>query len=123
MLHKRNCYLAAKSCARTISKNKVDFSLIHSHFLGNGFVGARLKELYERPLVVTAHGGDVYDLPFRNDRYNTITRFVLGEADQVITVSRFIAEKLLSLGVSSSKLHVARLFSKKLEQTVRRYWI
>ena len=36
----------------------------------------------------------------------TLARFVLTEADQVITVSRFNAEKLLSLGVPSSKLHV-----------------
>jgi glycosyltransferase involved in cell wall biosynthesis len=95
-----------KSCISVISKNSVDFDLIHAHFLENGFIGAYLKNLYNKPLIVTAHGGDVYDLPFRNYWYNSLARFVLSEADEVITVSKFNAEKLLSLGVSSNKLHV-----------------
>jgi len=106
VLRKRNCYLAAKSCITALSKNKIDFSLIHAHFLENGFVGAHLKNMYEKPLVVTVHGGDVYDLPFRNYWYNSLARSVLTEADEVITVCKFNAEKLLSLGVSSDKLHV-----------------
>jgi len=106
VLWRRNCYLAAKSCVNMISKNNVDFNLMHAHFLENGFIGARLKNLYEKPLVVTAHGGDVYDLPFRDRWYNSLARYVLTEADQVITVCKFNAEKLLSLGVSSNKLHV-----------------
>jgi glycosyltransferase involved in cell wall biosynthesis len=53
-----------------------------------------------------AHGFDVYDLPFRDHWYNSMVKFVLSEADQVITVSKFNARKLLSLGVSSDKLHV-----------------
>ncbi|MCC6018711.1 MAG: glycosyltransferase family 4 protein [Candidatus Verstraetearchaeota archaeon] len=106
VLRKRNCHLAMKSCISVISKNSVDFDLIHAHFLENGFIGAYLKNLYNKPLIVTAHGGDVYDLPFRNYWYNSLARFVLSEADEVITVSKFNAEKLLSLGVSSNKLHV-----------------
>jgi glycosyltransferase involved in cell wall biosynthesis len=105
-LRRRNCYLATESCVNMISKNNVDFNLMHAHFLENGFIGARLKNLYEKPLVVTAHGGDVYDLPFRDRWYNSLARYVLTEADEVITVSKFNAEKLLLLGVSSKKLHV-----------------
>jgi len=106
VLRRRNYYLAAKSCVSMISKNHVDFSLIHAHFLENGFIGAFLKNMYGKPLVVTAHGGDVYYLPFRDRWYNSLARFVLNEADRVITVCKFNAEKLLSLGVSSDKLHV-----------------
>jgi glycosyltransferase involved in cell wall biosynthesis len=105
-MRRRNYYLAAKSCVSMISKNRVDFSLIHTHFLGNGFIGAYLKNKYGKPLVVTAHGGDVYDLPFRDRWYNSLARFVLAEADQVITVCKFNAEKLLSLGISSNKLYI-----------------
>lgn len=105
-LRKRNCYLATRSCIKALSKNAIDFSLIHAHFLEKGFVGASLKSLCGKPLVVTAHGGDVYDLPFRNSWYKILARYVLSEADQVITVSQFNAKKLLSLGVSSNKLHV-----------------
>lgn len=103
---KRNCYLATQSCIKALSKNAINFSLVHAHFLGSGFIGAALKSLSGTPLVVTAHGGDVYNLPFRNSWYNTLARYILGEADQVITVCQFNAEKLLSLGVSSNKLHV-----------------
>ena len=105
-LRKRNCYLATKSCVNVIFKNNVDFDLIHAHFLENGFIGARLKNIYEKPLVVTAHGYDVYDLPFKNRWYNSLAKLVLTEADQVITVSKSNAEKLLSLGVSPNKLHI-----------------
>jgi glycosyltransferase involved in cell wall biosynthesis len=106
LLRRRNFYLATKSCFSVISENNLDFDIIHAHFLENGFIGAHLKNIYEKPLVVTAHGGDVYDLPFRDRWYNSLAKFVLTEADQVITVSKFNARKLLSLGVSSDKLHV-----------------
>ena len=105
-LRKRNYYLATKSCIKALSKNSINFSLIHAHFLENGFIGAHLKNSYGKPLVVTAHGSEVYDLPFRDRWYNSLARFVLTEVDQVITVCKFNAEKLLSLGASSKKLHV-----------------
>lgn len=105
-LRKRNCYLASRSCVKELLKSRIEFDLLHAHFLCNGFVGATLKNLSGKPFILTAHGGDVYDLPFRNDWYKALARFVLAEADQIITVSRFNAEKLLSLGVSSNKLHV-----------------
>ena len=41
--------------------------LIHAHFiLPSGFVAKELGEELGVPYVVTAHGYDVYDLPFRN---------------------------------------------------------
>jgi glycosyltransferase involved in cell wall biosynthesis len=79
---------------------------MHAHFLDNGFIGAALKNLYGKPLVVTAHGGEVYDLAFRNKWYRTLYCHVLNKADHVIAVSQFIEEKLLSLGVSPNKLSV-----------------
>lgn len=105
-LRKRNPYLAARSCIKALSQNTLNFNLIHAHFLEEGFIGANLKSLYDKPFVVTAHGGDVYDLPFRDSWYNALARYVLNEADQVITVSKSNQEKLLSLGVYPSKLHV-----------------
>lgn len=105
-LRKRNCYLATRSCIKTLSKKAINFSLIHAHFLENGIIGATLKSISGKPLVVTAHGGDVYNLPFRDSWHKNLARYILSEADQVITVSRFNAQKLLSLGVSSSKLHI-----------------
>ena len=105
-LRKRNCYLAARSCVKTFSKRYVNINLMHAHFMDYGFVGAALKSLLNRPFVVTAHGGDVYEWPFRDKWHRTLAKYVLSEADQIITVSRFNEAKLLSLGVSPNKLHV-----------------
>jgi len=104
-LRRRNCYLATRSCIRALSKSAINFSLIHAHSLENGFIGAALN-LSGKPFVVTAHGGDVYDLPFRDEWYQALARYVLSRADHVITVSQFNAKKLLSLGVSSNRLHI-----------------
>jgi len=106
ILRKRNFYFATRSCVKALSKNAINFSLIHAHFLRYGFIGATLKSISGKPLVVTGHGRDVYDLPFRDNWYKVLARYLLSKADQVITVSQFNAEKLLSLGVSSNKLHV-----------------
>jgi glycosyltransferase involved in cell wall biosynthesis len=74
--------------------------------LENGFIAASLKFIYNTPFVVTVHGGDVYDVPFRDSWHNNLARYILSEADQVITVSRFNVNKLAELGVSSKKIHV-----------------
>jgi glycosyltransferase involved in cell wall biosynthesis len=106
VVRKRNCYLTSKSCVKYVTKNRVHFDLIHAHFVENGFIGANLKRLFDKPLVVTTHGGDTYDLPFRDQWQKTLAKYILNEADRVITVSWFNKEKLLSLGISDSKLHV-----------------
>jgi glycosyltransferase involved in cell wall biosynthesis len=106
VLRKRNCYLAAKSCIKALSKSAINFSLIHAHGLENGFIAAALKNLSGKPFVVTVHGGDVYYLPFRDKWYQALARYVLSKADYVITVSQFLHIKLLSLGISSNKLRV-----------------
>lgn len=106
VIQKRNCYLISKSCISSMGEDRVNFDLIHAHFLDCGFVGAKLKALYNKPLVVTAHGGDFYDLPFKDIWYYNLARYVLNEADQVITVSKSNEQKLLLLGLSPKKIHV-----------------
>ncbi len=72
--------------------------LIHAHFVWpNGFVGAKLKEEYGIPFIITAHGYDIYDLPFRDAEWKERIEAILNVADVVITVSnsnRECAEKL-----------------------------
>ena len=114
-IRKRNCFLAARSGIKALEKTGVCFDLIHAHFLDLGFFGAAVKRQYNKPLVVTAHGGEVYDLAFRNKWYRTLYCHVLNKADHVIAVSQFIEEKLLSLGVSPNKLSViSNGFDEKL---------
>jgi glycosyltransferase involved in cell wall biosynthesis len=106
ILRRRNPYIASKSCEHTISKQKINFNLIHAHFLENGFIGAQLKAKFGVPLIVTAHGVDVYDLPFRNDLYNLLIRYVINKADYIITVSQSNKDKLLSLGAKPKKVRL-----------------
>ena len=78
-----------KSVCKTIRQNQVQPpSLVHSHFLwSSGYVGKRLKEEYDVPFIVTGHGYDVYDLPFRSDAWRRRICDVLNSADHIITVS------------------------------------
>jgi len=77
-----------KAAENAIDVNEIHFDLVHSHFTWSaGFVGACLKEKYGVPFFVTAHGYDIYDLPFRNNYWNEKISFVLNSADHIITVS------------------------------------
>ena len=78
-----------KSVQRCIKKHSIAFDLIHAHFTWSaGYVGSKLKETYAVPFIITAHGMDIYELPFRNPFYQkTITR-ILNSADHIITVSQ-----------------------------------
>ncbi len=72
-----------------IQKYGTKFDLIHAHFAWSaGYVGARLKEEYSVPFVVTAHGYDIYSLPFKDDEWREKIGYVLNTADHIITVSQ-----------------------------------
>jgi glycosyltransferase involved in cell wall biosynthesis len=71
-----------------IKKNNLRFDLIHTHFTWpSGYVGAKLKEKYHVPFIVTAHGYDIYDLPFKDNYWRSKIEYVLNSADAIITVS------------------------------------
>jgi glycosyltransferase involved in cell wall biosynthesis len=78
-----------KSVKKTIAENNLSFDIIHSHFTWSaGYAGARLKEETGVPFIVTAHGQDIYSLPFKNEFWREKIRFVLNTADFIITVSQ-----------------------------------
>jgi len=91
-----------------ITKEKIDFDIIHSHFIfPAGYVGMKLKERYHVPLIITAHGGDVYKDPFKNEKWFRLTRSILEQADKIITTSvrnyNIITE---DIGISRQKVYV-----------------
>nr|WP_281034261.1 glycosyltransferase family 4 protein [Methanofollis liminatans] len=89
-----------------IQKKQIECDLIHAHFLWpNGYAGALLKEKYGIPLVVTAHGYDIYDLPFRDQEWRDRIVRTLEAADAIITVSRKNEECIRSLGITK-QVHV-----------------
>jgi glycosyltransferase involved in cell wall biosynthesis len=77
-----------KAVERCIKKHAIRFDLIHAHFTWSaGYVGSKLKETYAVPFIITAHGMDIYDLPFKNPFYKEKITAVLNAADHIITVS------------------------------------
>ena len=59
-----------KSVEKVIQKNFLKFDIIHAHFTWSaGYVGSKLKDKYGIPFIITAHGMDIYDLPFTNHFY------------------------------------------------------
>jgi glycosyltransferase involved in cell wall biosynthesis len=84
-----------------LKRSKSAFDLIHAHFTYSaGFAAARLKEQHGIPFVLTAHGYDVYSLPFRDPTWNEIVTGVLDAADQIITVSASNLHAIRRLGIN-----------------------
>ncbi|MDI6877169.1 MAG: glycosyltransferase [Methanomicrobiales archaeon] len=74
---------------RQVQSDGIRFDLMHAHFTWpQGYTGLRLKEDYGVPLVLTAHGFDIYELPFQDDAWRESITRVLNAADYIITVSR-----------------------------------
>jgi glycosyltransferase involved in cell wall biosynthesis len=91
-----------RAVKKFIQQNNIQFDIIHSHFTWSaGFVGAKLKEDYRVPFFVTAHGFDIYDLPFKNKQWRENIRFVLNSADQVFTVSNHNLDCIRQLDIKS----------------------
>ena len=91
-----------KKICRYINKNDLKRGVVHAHHTWTaGYVGARLKEEYDVPFVVTGHGYDIYSLPFKDDEWREKIRYVLNTADHIITVSQSNLACIKKLDVST----------------------
>lgn len=73
---------------KIVWKKDIRFDLIHAHFTWTaGYVGAKLKEEFGVPFIVTGHGHDIYDLPFKDNEWKKKIEYVLNTTNYVITVS------------------------------------
>jgi glycosyltransferase involved in cell wall biosynthesis len=89
-----------------IKKYKIQFDLIHSHFLWtSGYVGMKLSDKYNVPFVVTGHGYDVYSLPFKSEGWKKTIMQILAKASGIITVSSFDSNYLEKL-VEKERINV-----------------
>lgn len=90
-----------KAVENKIHKNNINFNLVHAHFTWSaGYVGAKLKEKYGVPFVVTAHGYDIYLLPFKDNEWKNKIEYVLNSADHIITVSNSNADCIKKLNTN-----------------------
>jgi glycosyltransferase involved in cell wall biosynthesis len=91
-----------------ITREKIGFDIVHSHFIfPAGYVGMKLKERYHVPFIITAHGGDVYKAPFKNDKWFQLSKSILEHADKIITTSiRNFNIITREIGISEQKVYI-----------------
>lgn len=105
-MRKRVSMISALSSIKMVKKNSIKFDLVHLHRLDTGFTGAMLKDTYDKPFIITCHGSDVYNFPFKDDYRHSIAKYTLDKVDHVIAVCKSDSDKLLSLGLSPCKLSI-----------------
>jgi N-acetyl-alpha-D-glucosaminyl L-malate synthase BshA len=82
------------------------FDVIHAHYaVPQGLLGALLKKIKRKPLVVTLHGSDVTILG-SNAATRPLVGFVLRNADCVVAVSEFLKKEAIKLGAAEKKTRV-----------------
>ncbi len=92
---------------RVIKKKNIKFDLVHCHFLwSSGYVGMRLKEKYKKPFIVTGHGFDVYQLPFKNEGWTRRIREILRSCNTILTVSKKNKKYLTKLGLKEKRIEI-----------------
>lgn len=95
ILYHYSGFLMYWGISKLIKKIRLDyeFDLIHAHVaLPDGFAGLLLQEAYDKPLVVTIHGIDLYDTIHRSKKCFTAVEKVFAEAARVISVSSKLKE-------------------------------
>jgi len=92
-----------------IEKNNIEFDLVHAHFTWpSGYTGVKLAMEFGVPVVVTSHGYDIYELPFKDKKWFELIKYTLSSADCVCTVSRSNMSVLTEkLSVPHSKVFLA----------------
>lgn len=89
-------------CKSIVLDDLKDNAIVHAHHIWSaGYVGARLKEEYGIPFVVTGHGYDVYLLPFKDSEWRERIEYVLNAADHIITVSKSNLACIKKLDIST----------------------
>jgi len=89
-------FLAAQFCSLFILTKKYRPDIIHAHWLiPQGFQAVIVGMLTKTPVMVTAHGADMFGL--QGKLFNGIKRFVLNRAHIITVVSEPIAAAISSL--------------------------
>jgi glycosyltransferase involved in cell wall biosynthesis len=98
-------FLASQLWAAWRLAERERFNVIHAHWvIPQGVVAALVRARLGTPVVVTAHGADVYAL--RSAPVAALKRRALASSDHVTAVSRSVAGELMRLGVPAGRLSV-----------------
>ena len=83
-----------------------DADLIHAHYaIPQGVVGALLKKIRKKPLILTVHGSDLMVLG-KNPLMRLILKWVISSADHILAVSSFLKNELHELGADEARVSV-----------------
>ena len=86
-------FLASQLCSLVLLAYQRRPDIIHAHWiLPQGLWALVLKKLFNIPVIITAHGADVFAL--RKSLAIFLKKLVVKEADVVVTVSKALAELL-----------------------------
>ena len=104
------------------------FDLIHAHVaLPDGYAGMLLAQKYQKPLVVTIHGQDLYQTVHRNTKCRCALNLVFDYASQVILVSnklKYLAEEFFDcrekLTVIPNGVDLGKVSAPELEDLPKR---
>ncbi|HEY0418204.1 MAG TPA: glycosyltransferase family 4 protein [Acetobacteraceae bacterium] len=101
-------YLAAARALRRLVAQGLEFDAIDAHYLyPDGVAAVWLGRRFNKPVVVTARGSDVTELPNHRIPRAFITRAIEG-ADALISVSAGLKARLVELGAPPQKVTVLR---------------
>ena len=77
------------------------YELVHAHCIyPEGYIACLIKNKYDLPCVLTAHGFDIHTLPYTQPELKPIILETLQSADKVIFVSNALLKKAMELGYS-----------------------
>jgi glycosyltransferase involved in cell wall biosynthesis len=83
----KRMYLGIKDLVAKIYQD-FQFDLIHAHVaLPDGFAAIKIKQIYNKPVIVTIHGQDLQQTLYKNIKCKTALFYVFEKADKIITVS------------------------------------
>ncbi|MEO5334330.1 MAG: glycosyltransferase family 4 protein [Magnetococcus sp. YQC-5] len=93
---------------RTLLQEGFDFDLIDAHyFFPDGVAALLLGQYFRKPVVITARGSDLNQIPqYRVPR--AMIRYTAQRAAGLITVSTALQEVLVKMGIAASKVTVLR---------------
>ncbi len=104
-------WLLADASRRAIARLLEDglrFDAIDAHYVyPDGVAAVRLGRAFGRPVVITARGSDVTQLP-DHALPRRMIRWAVARADALIAVSAALAERLVELGAPADRVRVLR---------------
>lgn len=91
-----------------MATNHRNISVVHAHYIfPTGLLALIAKKMWKIPYVVTAHGGDLDQMPSKSNWVKKMTTSILKNANEVIVVGEALKENVRSLyPVPSNRIHV-----------------